>query len=246
MALIRRFPKALIDETLLSPAPIEIITAAAAAARKKLLQQPSPNLFPLPISRRDALLFSVLPFNLTALSLPSRARERRGRKAISPEEFMTSPDGLKYYDIIEGKGPKAEKGSTVQVHFDCIYRGITAVSSRESKLLAGNRIIAQGVNIWFSTGLNTMMASSKVGSPPGKERKREFVDNANGLYSAQAAPKPPPAMYSITEGMKVGGKRVVIVPPEAGYGKKGMNEIPAGATFELDVELLEVMPPNGK
>ncbi|CAK9153218.1 unnamed protein product [Ilex paraguariensis] len=58
------------------------------------------------------------------------------------------------------------------VHFDCLYRGITAVSSRESKLLAGNCIIAQ------------------VGAPPGKERKREFVDNPNGLFSAQAAPKP--------------------------------------------------------
>lgn len=46
----------------------------------------------------------------------------------------------------------------------------------------------------------------KVGSTPGKERKREFVDNPNGLFSAQAAPKPPPAMYFITEGMKVGGK----------------------------------------
>lgn len=46
----------------------------------------------------------------------------------------------------------------------------------------------------------------KVGAPPGKERKREFVDNANGLFSAQAAPKPPRAMYSVTEGMKVGGK----------------------------------------
>lgn len=46
----------------------------------------------------------------------------------------------------------------------------------------------------------------KVGGPPGKERKREFVDNPNGLFSAQAAPKPPPAMYSVTEGMKVGGK----------------------------------------
>lgn len=77
-------------------------------------------------------------------------------------------DGLKYYDIVEGNGPVAEKGSTVQVgwffleiqielvhnvfgsefiftqvHFDCMYRGITAVSSRESKLLSGNRSIAQ-------------------------------------------------------------------------------------------------------
>lgn len=46
----------------------------------------------------------------------------------------------------------------------------------------------------------------KVGATPGKERKREYVDNPNGLFSAQAAPKPPPAMYYITEGMKVGGK----------------------------------------
>jgi len=45
-----------------------------------------------------------------------------------------------------------------------------------------------------------------VGAEPGRERKRDFVENANGLFSAQAAPKPPPALYSITEGMRVGGK----------------------------------------
>lgn len=139
-------------------------------------------------------------------------------------------DGLKYFDIVEGKGPVAERGSTVQVHFDCLYGKITAVSSRESKLLAGNRIIAQPYEF-------------KVGAPPGKERKRDFVDNPNGLFSAQAAPKPPPAMYSVTEGMKVGGKRTVIVPPEAGYGQKGMGEIPPGATFELNLELLQVIKP---
>ncbi|XP_042507788.1 peptidyl-prolyl cis-trans isomerase FKBP18, chloroplastic isoform X2 [Macadamia integrifolia] len=186
---------------------------------------------PLPISRRSALLTTLLPLDLIFVSPPSLARERRNRKTIPPEEYMTSANGLKYYDLVEGRGPIAEKGSTVQVHFDCIYRGITAVSSRESKILAGNRIIAQPYEF-------------KVGAPPGKERKREFVDNPNGLFSAQAAPKPPPAMYSITEGMKVGGKRTVIVPPEAGYGQKGMNEIPPGATFELNVELLQLVSPK--
>lgn len=53
-------------------------------------------------------------------------------------------------------------------------------------------------------------------------------------------------MYSIVKGMKVGGKRTVIVPPEAGYGKKGMNEIPPGATFDLNIELLQIMPSEGK
>ncbi|XP_020091721.1 peptidyl-prolyl cis-trans isomerase FKBP18, chloroplastic isoform X2 [Ananas comosus] len=189
-----------------------------------------PRLLPLPILRREALLISILPLNWSALALPSHARERRARKTIAPEEYSTSPDGLKYYDIIDGRGPTAERGAVVQVHFDCIYRGITAVSSRESKLLAGNRSIAQPYEF-------------TVGSPPGKERKRDFVDNANGLYSAQSAPKPPPAMYTITEGMKVGGKRTVIVPPELGYGKKGMNEIPPGAEFQLNIELLQVTPP---
>ncbi|CAH2036693.1 unnamed protein product [Thlaspi arvense] len=188
--------------------------------------------FSVPISRRDAnvILLGSLPLTSFFVLPPSSsdARERRSRKVIPLEEYSTSPEGLKYYDIEEGKGPVATKGSTAQVHFDCRYRSITAISTRESKLLAGNRSIAQPYEF-------------KVGSTPGKERKREFVDNPNGLFSAQAAPKPPPAMYYITEGMKVGGKRTVIVTPEAGYGQRGMNEIPPGATFELNIELLQKM-----
>ncbi|XP_057858967.1 peptidyl-prolyl cis-trans isomerase FKBP18, chloroplastic [Cryptomeria japonica] len=140
---------------------------------------------------------------------------------------MQAGDGIKYYDLKEGKGPEAKKGSTVLVHFDCVYRGLTVVSSRESKLLAGNRAIAQPYEF-------------TVGAPPGKERKRDVVDNPNGLFSAQAAPKPPAALYKITEGMHVGGQRTVVVTPEVGYGKRSMNEIPPNGTFELNVELLEV------
>nr|BAJ88837.1 predicted protein [Hordeum vulgare subsp. vulgare]BAK00927.1 predicted protein [Hordeum vulgare subsp. vulgare] len=187
------------------------------------------------VSRRRAAAQLLLSAGLlTAVSSssppPPALAARRGRRTIAPEDYASTPDGLKYYDLIEGKGPTAEKGSTVQVHFDCIYRSITVVSSREAKLLAGNRSIAQPYVF-------------TVGSLPGKERKRDFADTANGLFSAQASPKPPRAMYMITEGMKVGGKRRVIVPPELGYGKKGQGEIPADASFELDIELLEVTPP---
>jgi len=181
------------------------------------------------ISRRDVALTSLsIPVGLLLFPTASEARERRNRRVIPSEDYTTTADGLKYYDLVVGKGVEAEKDSIVQVHFDCIYHGVTALSSRESKLLAGNRIIAQPYEF-------------KVGSLPGKERKRDFVDNANGLFSAQAAPKPPPAMYSITEGMRVGGERRVIVPSELGYGQKGMNEIPPGSTFELNVQLLKVV-----
>lgn len=43
------------------------------------------------------------------------------------------------------------------------------------------------------------------------------------------------------EGMKVGGKRQLIVPPNMGYGNKRMgNDIPANSTLVFDVELKAV------
>lgn len=42
------------------------------------------------------------------------------------------------------------------------------------------------------------------------------------------------------QGMRIGGQRVLIVPPELAYGSKGVQEIPPNATIELDIELLSI------
>lgn len=43
-------------------------------------------------------------------------------------------------------------------------------------------------------------------------------------------------------GMRVGGRRQLVVPPDLGYGEKGEGRVPPGAVLVFDVTLIAVEP----
>ena len=126
-----------------------------------------------------------------------------------------------------GSGKTVAAGTDVTVHFDCLFRGIDVVSSRSARLLGGNRTIAEPFQ--FIAGESVSQKRAKVG------------ESAGGLFTGTGGPKAPPALSTAVIGMKVGGIRSVIVPPELGYGNEGEQEIGPGETFQLTIEVLSTV-----
>eukprot|EP00892_Ulva_mutabilis_P001524 jgi/Ulvmu1/11372/UM075_0034.1 len=182
------------------------------------------------LPRREAVLSGVCL--LTTLSQqPAEAGilTKARPKKVPIEEYSTSKEnGLKFYDLEEGVGGEVARGDKVTVHFDCYIGKVDVVSSRYSALLGKNEIIPEPFGF--------------IAGKPVGQRKAKKADGgqANAAFSGQNGPKPPPALSTAVLGMKKGGKRSVIVTPDQAYGDSGYEEVPGGATVEMQIEVLEI------
>jgi len=119
--------------------------------------------------------------------------------APKPKE-VTTASGLKYTDLVVGKGDEAKKGDTVDVN----YTGWLFVNGKRGEK--------------FDSSVGRAPFSVKVGEG------RVIRGWDEGL-----------------QGMRVGGKRELIIPADLGYGARGAGGvIPPNATLDFEVEMLKI------
>ncbi|MCJ1422129.1 hypothetical protein MMC29_000008 [Sticta canariensis] len=146
-------------------------------------------------------------------------------------QALTAGDGSKAYDLTQGSGSAVKAGSKVKA---CCYIVFWSAGQPTPEQ---TRALAQSTD-------QCMLAVQPLEFVAGKLVTNgdlsKDIDQAGGLYSGIPGPKPPPVLGTAVVGMKKGGKRSVLVPPELGYGKDGLLEIPPNSKFELQIEVLSV------
>jgi len=112
---------------------------------------------------------------------------------------MSTPDGLKYTDVVVGTGPVAKAGQHVHVHY-----------------------------------VGTFPDGRKFDSSRDRNEPFTFTLGAGEVIKG---------WDEGVAGMRVGGRRKLVVPPQLGYGARGAGGvIPPNATLDFDVELLGIDP----
>jgi peptidylprolyl isomerase len=94
-----------------------------------------------------------------------------------------------------------------------------------------NDTVATGYTMWVKTDTGTdYIASSEAGSPINF-----VVGRGDAVF---------PGWDEGVTGMQVGGKRLLVVPPELGLGANGSGDIPANATLVMEITLEDVKEPQ--
>jgi len=162
------------------------------------------------------LTFGVVSEQLkTRRELAEEAAGTRDTSAAAPETRL--PGGVSYRELRVGGGAAPRKGDLAVLEFNARF------STPEGGGGGGGG------------------AESSLSDPPFLDTKRTgrpvvLVWGAKPLAGGITEG----VEQAIADGMKAGGRRIVTVPPERGFGASPPQGVPAGATLQYDVTLLRV------
>lgn len=112
--------------------------------------------------------------------------------ALDAKEWKKQENGMKVWDVKEGKGDAVKEGGTVTAHY----------------------------TLWLTNG--KMIQSSKESDKP-------FTAPLGNLIKGWQTGMP---------GMKPGGIRRFVLPPELAYGSQDKGDIPPNSTLVFEIELI--------
>ncbi|GLT25781.1 hypothetical protein SLA2020_008900 [Shorea laevis] len=179
---------------------------------------------------RCSLSSSDEPAELCRFSLPPE-----GRRAFVGS-FITAVTGIYFSHVAEAvstsrralRGAKIPEEEYTTLPSGLKYYDLKVGSGTEA--VKGSRVAVHYVAKW--KGITFMTSRQGMGVGGGTPYGFDVGQSERGTVLK--------GLDLGVQGMRVGGQRLLIVPPELAYGSKGVQEIPPNATIELDVELLAI------
>ena len=134
---------------------------------------------------------------------------------------------------------KKRKGKDAVVHGDVEHK--PKVGKGSDRVLTGNlalRDVVIGAGNMPSSG--KLVAINYSGSLPDGTLFDKNMNHKSPLTFRLGLGQVVKGLEMGIQGMRCGGERIITIPPELGYGKKKMGNIPPGSTLVFHIKLLEV------
>ncbi|CAL5207327.1 unnamed protein product [Lathyrus oleraceus] len=195
--------------------------------QKKLYNKNSSRLLPCSCSHSSSNNASVEPVNVSS--------QIEGRRALLTC-LLTTFAGVYACDVAEAVSTsrRALRGAKIpESDFKTLPNGLKYYDLKVgngAEAVKGSRVAIHYVAKW--RGITFMTSRQGMGVGGGTPYGFDVGESERGNVLK--------GLDLGVEGMRVGGQRLLIVPPELAYGSKGVQEIPPNAIIEVDVELLAI------
>ena len=123
-----------------------------------------------------------------------------------------------------------------------IAQSVAAAGASQVKLQLFDRVIGTGKLATAGRNVSVHYTGWLYAPKADKQHGAQFDSSLGGAPFSfpLGAGSVIPGWEQGVAGMKVGGKRTLVVPAALGYGARGAGPIPANANLIFDIELLDV------